>query len=198
MTARFDHLAIACEDLAEGAAALEAALGVALAPGGRHAAFGTHNRLLSLGPGEYLEVIAADPDADPPPRPRWFDLDRFTGAPRLVTWVARVPDLSAVAAGGRDQVLDLSRGAYRWRMAGRSDGRLIAGGAAPPLIEWQGAHPADALPDAGCRLTQLVLRHPDPDTRAALPGQDDPRLTVAPGLPGLAACLATPAGEVWL
>ncbi len=198
MTVAFDHLAIACERLAEGAAALEAALGVTLAAGGRHVAFGTHNRLLSLGPGEYLEVIAADPDAESPPRPRWFDLDRFAGPPRLVAWVARVPDLATADRGGRDEVLDLSRGAYRWRVAGRSDGRLVAGGAAPQLIEWQGAHPADALPESGCRLTRLVLRHPDAGTRAALPCREDSRIDVAPGLPGLAACLATPAGAVWL
>jgi hypothetical protein len=63
----FDHLAIGAETLDEGVEAVEAALGVPLAPGGGHPAMGTHNRLLSLGPGEYLEVIAIDPDA--PARP---------------------------------------------------------------------------------------------------------------------------------
>ena len=34
-----------------------------LESGGRHPHMGTHNRLLSLGPDLYLEVIAVDPDA---------------------------------------------------------------------------------------------------------------------------------------
>jgi hypothetical protein len=38
---------------------------------------GTHNRLLKLGEGFYLELIAIDPQAPPPGRPRWFGLDRL-------------------------------------------------------------------------------------------------------------------------
>jgi hypothetical protein len=41
---------------------VEDRLGVSLEAGGRHSAFATHNRLLSLGPDCYLEVIAVDPD----------------------------------------------------------------------------------------------------------------------------------------
>ncbi len=58
MKAVFDHLAISAASLEQGALAVEAMLGVGLEPGGKHAFMGTHNRLLSLGPGEYLEVIA--------------------------------------------------------------------------------------------------------------------------------------------
>ena len=57
---------------------------------------GTHNRLLRLGAGTYLELIAIDPDAATPGRSRWFELDdpamqaRLASGPRLVHWVARV------------------------------------------------------------------------------------------------------------
>ena len=61
-----DHIAVAAESLAEGAAHVEAALGVPLSDVGVHDLMGTHNRLLSLGPGLYLEVIAIDPEARPP------------------------------------------------------------------------------------------------------------------------------------
>lgn len=37
--------------------------------------FGTHNRCLGMEDGIYLEVIAVDPEAPPPSRPRWFGLD---------------------------------------------------------------------------------------------------------------------------
>mgnify|MGYP006277190205 FL=1 len=192
----FDHLAVGCTRLADGVAHLEAALGVRLAPGGRHPDFGTHNRLLSLGPGEYLEVIAADPEAPAPGRPRWFDLDRFEGPPRLAAWIVRVPDLAAAGAPG--EILELARGAYRWRMAVPADGVLPVDGLHPAMIAWRGPHPADALPDAGCRLGALVLRHPEPARLAALPGADDPRVTVEAGPPGLSARIDCPNGPAWI
>jgi len=196
MGAAFDHLAVACERLEAGARAVERALGVALEPGGRHPDFGTHNRLLGLGPGEYLEVIAVDPGAAPPGRARWFDLDRFAGAPRLTNWIVRVPDLAAAGAPG--EILDLQRGAYRWRMAVPADGVLPHHGLHPATIEWRGPHPAEALPDRGVRLAELVLRHPEPALLVGLPGLDDGRVRVEPGLPGLSARLTGPGGDVWL
>lgn len=200
MSAVFDHLVLACETLEAGAAQAEAALGVPLEPGGAHRAFGTHNRLLSLGPGAYLEAIAVDPQAPPPGRPRWFDLDRFAGPPRLTAWVVRVPDLAAAAAAGlaSGEILDLERGRTRWRMAVPADGVLPRDGLHPAAIEWRGPHPADALPDLGCRLARLVLRHPRPAALAGLPGADDPRVTVERGPPGVSARIDTPAGPRWL
>ena len=79
---RLDHLAIACRDLWAGCDWAQAALGVPFGPGGRHARFGTHNRLLGLGPDLYLEVIAPDPDAAPFEGPRWFGLDTPPPVPR--------------------------------------------------------------------------------------------------------------------
>jgi hypothetical protein len=194
---RLDHLAVAAERLEEGTAAVEAALGVALSPGGRHAMMSTHNRLLSLGPAEYLEVIAIDPDAPPPGRPRWFDLDRFAGRPRPTTWICATGDIAAEAAriSGAGRVHALSRGEFQWRMAIPDDGRLPFDGLFPALIQWDGsAHPAPRLPDRGCRLHRLILSHPDPQgLRAALP-MSDARLVVEPGAPALRAEIATPHG----
>ena len=49
-----DHLVVAATSLAEGSQWVEERLGVTTDPGGHHTAFGTHNRLLSLGPDCYL------------------------------------------------------------------------------------------------------------------------------------------------
>jgi catechol 2,3-dioxygenase-like lactoylglutathione lyase family enzyme len=76
-----DHLVLAARDLDAGAAWLESLLGVKLAQGGKHARMGTHNRLLGLGDNFYLELIAIDPDAVAPGRPRWFGLDGRTCRP---------------------------------------------------------------------------------------------------------------------
>jgi len=196
--ARFDHLAISATDLSIGAEAIASVLGVPLEPGGAHPFMGTHNRLLSLGPGEYLELIAIDPAAPAPGHPRWFRLDTFAGAPRLTNWIVRVDDLDAALSGavpGSGRPVDLERGAYRWRMAIPSDGCLPFDDCHPALIAWQGdLHPADALPDRGCRLTALKITHPEADgLRAVLP-LDDPRVTVTEGAPGLRAMISTPHG----
>lgn len=85
-----DHLVVAARTLEEGAAYIERMLGVAMSPGGQHPQMGTHNRLLNLGGGVYLEVLAIDPQGIPPDRPRWFDLDspalqqRLEAGPALI------------------------------------------------------------------------------------------------------------------
>ncbi|MES2970374.1 MAG: VOC family protein [Pseudomonadota bacterium] len=182
----FDHLAISAATLAEGVDAVEAALGVPLAPGGQHPHMATHNRLLNLG-DLYLEVIATDPAAPAPAWPRWFDLDRFQGRPRLTNWVARCDDLDAELALGPDEVgvpVSLSRGDFRWRMAVPGDGCLPFDGGYPALIHWQGeAHPAARLPDQGMRLTRFEIAHPQAaDLRAALDGRmTDARVQIVQG-----------------
>ncbi len=194
-----DHLAVTAESLEEGAAWAEAALGVALVPGGTHAAMGTHNRLLRLG-DVYLEVIAIDPAAAAPGRPRWFAMDRFRGPPRLTNWILRCDDLAAELAqgpAGLGAPLAFTRGDLAWQMAVPANGMLPFGGLFPALIQWQGAaHPVARLPESGCRLVRLRLSHPDaPALAAALAGRlTEPRLEIVPGSPGLAAEIATPSG----
>jgi hypothetical protein len=170
MEIRFDHLVVAARRLEEGVAWVESRLGVPMGAGGRHELMGTHNRLLSLGRGRFLEVIAIDPDAQPPARSRWFELDRsamrarLESGPALVTWVVRTDDIdAAIATGafGAPEVLGLSRGDYRWRIGVPPDGSLIHAGIVPTIIQWATRHPADTLPDSGCRLAKLSLCHPD-------------------------------------
>ena len=183
---QLDHLAVSATTLEEGVARVESALGVALAGGGKHPLMATHNRLLSLG-DLYLEVIAADPDATRPERPRWFDLDNFTGFPRLTNWICRTDDLDqAIAASplGTGSPVSLQRGDYIWRMAVPDDGRLPFDNAYPALIEWQGSHhPAAVLPRSGVRLTRLEIAHPEATAlRKALTGRiTDPRVVFTLG-----------------
>ena len=200
MTLALDHIAVTAPALAEGVAHVEAALGVALAGGGEHPLMGTHNRLLSLGE-LYLEVIAPNPAAPPPGRPRWFDLDGFSGPPRLTHWICRCADLDAELAlspPGAGIALDIRRGDFRWRMAVPDTGRLPLDDSFPALIQWQGSlHPAAALPESGVRLTRLEIAHPQPEAlRAALAGRlDDPRLHILPGpVRALRASFDTPHG----
>ncbi len=196
-----DHLAIGATDLATGAEAIATALGVPLDPGGVHVTMGTHNRLLSLGPREYLEVIAIDPAAAAPARPRWFGLDAFAGAPRPVAWVLAGTEIEAglaLAPPGVGAPVALSRGDLRWELTIPDDGQLPFGGVFPALIRWDGpAHPAARLPDRGVRLTGITLHHPEVEAlRTALaPLIRDTRVTVEAGdAPRITFAFSTPAG----
>lgn len=188
----FDHIAIAARSLREGADWLTDRLGVAPEPGGRHPSMGTHNMLLSLGSGEYLELIAVDPEAPAPSHRRWFGLDCFDGPPRIVGWVIRQAPLHAPEG---TRIVAASRGALRWRITLPLSGQMPADGAQPMRIAWgAGAHPSDGLTDHGLRLSELRLGHPE----APRPPLADPRICGVAGPAGIIARIATPQGEVTL
>lgn len=199
-----DHIVIATETLATGAPELERALGAPLQPGGEHAAMGTHNRLLSLGPDLYLELIAINTDAPGPDQPRWYNLDNFAGPPRLTHWAARTDDLDAslmASPEGAGTAWDLSRGDLRWRFGIPESGQHPFDGLFPALLQWQSPHPAPGLTDHGIRLETLTLASPE---AAALksslaPLISDPRIKfTAAETPRLSASLHTPNGTLTL
>jgi hypothetical protein len=162
-----DHLVVGAVDLDAGRRQVEELLGVPLSPGGRHDRMGTHNCLLGLGPSCYLEVIAIDPLAPSPGRPRWFGLDlpetadRLAQGPSLLTWVVHGVDAEMLTPDlgrrlGPWEVMH--RGDFKWRITLPADGRPSEGGALPALIQWSSQdHPAGRLPDRGCRLKRLKL-----------------------------------------
>lgn len=164
-----DHLVITAGTRAAGMAYVADVLGVAMREGGEHPRMFTHNALLRLGEAEYLEVIAANPDAPAPARPRWFDLDRHgaDAEPRLVTWVVRTSDIQAAASRSPiplGQIEAMTRGSLSWLITIPPDGSLPLGGAGPDLIQWSTTeHPAASLPDMGCRLEELVIHHAEAD-----------------------------------
>jgi hypothetical protein len=206
VSARLDHLVVAAASLPEGRSWVEEELGMPLEDGGRHESFGTHNALLRLGRQSYLEVIAVDPEAPPPPRARWFELDtphmarRLADGPALVHWVVAAPRPALeVADPAHGEPLALSRGSNRWTLTVPADGHLPMGGVLPSLIAWQTQPPAGALPERGVRLRQLALATSDPDVLrprlAALDLLETP-IVVGADSPSLKAVLQTPLGLV--
>jgi hypothetical protein len=210
-----DHLVLAARTLADGVAWCGATLGITPGPGGTHALMGTHNRLFAIAspafPRAYFEIIAVDPDAPPPPRRRWFDLDSpalqraLRAAPQLVDWVLRCDDLDARCARlraigiDRGPVLDAHRdtpqGRLEWRISVRDDGARLCDGAMPTLIEWGAVHPADAMRASGVVLEQLTVAGvPD----AAWPIVAAPGVVQASAGAAVQAALATPRGRVVL
>ena len=199
----FDHLVVTARTLEEGTAYVEAVLGIKMSAGGKHAKMGTHNRLVSLGNDAYLEVIAIDPDAPNPAHRRWFNLDAFTGAPRLMNWACNTDDIDAAletAPSGSGVPMPLKRGDLTWQMSVPEFGRLPFDDAMPALIEWYSdKRPPQMLDDIGLRLSRLDVFHPKADDLL----EAFPALNKLHGLVSvlprpekrLVATISTPAGE---
>ena len=168
--ASVDHLVYAVPDLERGIADIKRQLGVEAAHGGKHTGRGTHNALLSLGAGAYLEIIAPDPGQPPPSMPRPFGLDSLR-EPRLVTWAVRVHDIDHCVEAARNAGYDpgppiaMTRRRpdgyeMRWRASIHLD--LPGDGLVPFLIEWEvDEHPSKAAP-RGAGLVDLEAEHPRP------------------------------------
>lgn len=165
MTSEIDHLVISAPTKTRGVEYVADLLGIAPSGGGVHPKMGTHNALLRLGDQSYLEVIAIDPEAAPPERPRWFDLDRLTkdSEPRLVTWVCRTSNIQTATQNAPyplGPITEMSRGNLNWRITIPEDGSLAWQGVAPSLIQWSNQPPVASMPVSGCALNSLQLHHP--------------------------------------
>ncbi len=166
-----DHVVYGVDDLQGGVDELAERLGVRAAPGGKHVGRGTHNALLALGGGSYLEIIALDPDQPEPPGPIPFALDRLR-LPRLVGWAARVTDIEHTAQRARDRGYD--PGPIQAMSRQRPDGVMLEWHLTrnPPdpgqipvpfLIDWgRSPHPSQASP-TGVTLVELRAEHPSPE-----------------------------------
>lgn len=206
-----DHLVVVAATLDQGIAHIEKKLGVKPVKGGDHIRMGTHNCVLRLGEETYLEIIAINPATGPISRPRWFGMDdpeqkrKVQAGPYLATFVARTSDIDACATTLPEigTVHDMRRGALHWRISIREDGALLHDGTVPAFIQWPPeGHPVPAMPDSGCALLDLEIRHPQPLLiddiwrRGGL--HMDNRLkisaTTAMASPALAARISTPHG----
>jgi len=176
---QLDHLILAVADLDAGAAALTAATGLAVEPGGVHPDWGTENRIVPLGEA-YRELVAVtDPEAAAgAPFGRAVAAAAASGAAMtLMGWAVAPDDLDATAA--------------RLGLDVRLGRRTLAGGG---TLSWAMAGAAEALP----RGLPFFLRWNDPDAGpargAATPGHvrwvelagDRAALEAWLGVPGLA------------
>lgn len=161
---------------------------------------GTHNHLMRLDDGVFLEVIAPDPNVTPQ-RTRWFALDdlrmraRLKSSPQLISWVARVPNLAGAlreVAGVTAEAVRVTRGSLSWLIGSCNfrlisvpyDGSMPFDGAFPTLIEWPtGPHPSLRMADLGCRLERLAIAHTEGArlAKALAPAFTDDRVVISTG-----------------
>ena len=176
---RLDHLTVIAPTLAEGVAHVRACLDLDVPFGQHHRYMGTHNHLLQLGDGVYLEIVALDPEGEAPGRARWFGLDDqrqvradWEEGRRLRGWVARTDAIDTVLAGrggvlGRKVALPANGPAFDFAIP--DDGALPLDGAVPSVIDRRGKpRSMAAIADLGARLRGFCLAHPEPGPIAAL------------------------------
>jgi len=171
VAAVIDHILLGVSDLHHGIAWFEQRSGVRAVFGGVHPGRGTRNALLGLGPRQYLEIIAPDPQqaGSPASREHWAARLIALQEPRLIGWAAHTNDLAGIAkmatsAGiAIDEPRDGSRartdGALlRWKSFSLKDDR---DGLLPFFIEWsrESIHPSQEAP-VGCKLLHFAAHSP--------------------------------------
>jgi len=205
---KLDHLTVIAPTLTEGVAHVRSSLDLDVPFGQRHAYMGTHNHLLQLGDPVYLEIVALDPDGEPPDRARWFGLDDqqavradWDAGRRLRGWVARTDVIDRVLAGreaifGKKVSLPWTGPSFEFAIP--DDGSLPLDGAAPSIIDRRGKPRSMAtIADLGARLRSFCLEHPDAAAVAALYREldiDRPPVIVQGTDLRYRAQIATPAG----
>ena len=176
MTARLglDHLVYAVPNLENAIEEFERRLGVSPALGGRHEGLGTHNAILPLTGESYVELMAADPNAQAPNQARPFGLDTLD-SPRLVTWAVRSRDIQMDVEAARERgfdpgiVLEMTRKVpggetLAWKLSLRTT--PFGSGLVPFVIDWGNTnHPSCSSGgnSVRCALSSFVALHPDPE-----------------------------------
>ena len=198
LVAHFDHLVVGIRSLAEGIGQFKRLIGLEAAAGGTHPGRGTENALVSLGPAEYLEIIApraearlSDADA------KLRELDRLT----IVTWAIAVDNADDAreklkAAGFATTVpqhgsrVTPSGERLDWEVFKLSDAKIPG---APFFIEWSDStkHPSVTAP-SGCVRERFQIQTPASARVSALLNAVGLKgVTVANGAQGIEAVITS-------
>jgi hypothetical protein len=162
--AQVDHILLGIDDLDRGMEQFERLTGVRPVQGGKHPR-GTHNALVSLGDGTYLEILAVQPDAKPP--------QEYAGLKGLrsltpIGWAVSSRESAQLRhrlSSAGLAVTESSEGSrttpagttLSWQTFGLEEGFDEA----PFFIVWssQSAHPSTTSP-TGCKLQQWHVAGP--------------------------------------
>ena len=201
-----DHIMWAAPDLETGIAHFERLTGIRATPGGRHPGRGTHNALMSLEHGCYLEIIAPDPTQT---------LDNNLGAeikalraPGIFTYAVQCRDMNALVRAARQAEIPL-RGPEAWsreQPGGKTLEWLLAftdetpfGRYVPFYIDWKDSPHPSTTAARGLTLLDFTVMHPDRARLAALYAALGIGVrVVAHDRPAMQAVLRGPRGDITL
>lgn len=199
--AQLDHLVVGVADLMRAVTEFEEQTGVKAVMGGEHPGIGTHNALVSLGDGAYLELIAVKPGAD---APQYASLRSLT-QPTPMMWAVTYFDLAAITAV-------LAKGGFKPTTTQPGSRKTPAGSllewevfglegsfaGAPFFIRWlpDTAQPSTTSP-GGCTLAKLAITTPEAAKLERLKKVLGLVLEVSAGeKPGMQVVLRCPKGEI--
>jgi hypothetical protein len=201
-----DHFMWAAVDLESASAEFERLTGVRPTFGGRHIGFGTHNALVSLDNGSYMEVLALDPEQDTG-GPLGAEIALLT-SPAILAFHIKRADLESVVSVYEAMNIaykgpfDLSRQrpdgvVLRWRLLLPES--PVYKHALPVFIDWMDApHPSTSTP-TGCELIHFEVGYPQNEELTSLYKKLNVGLPVVYSKEAYAkATLNTPKGEVVL
>jgi len=191
--AKLDHFIYLVSSLEEGIAWFESRCGVSPRYGSSHQGLGTHNALLSLGNGMYIELLAIDPEQVGPDdaRPVFLGADTPTDQlPRFVAYCIRIEPAGHLAEWcctvsqecgvdlGQPQPMsrtEIDGTEVSWTLAWQTHkggaANLPLGGLTPFAIDWGnaieiGVHPSVSAPGAN-NVSLLGIYATTPDVAEA-------------------------------
>lgn len=165
-----DHLVYCVPELKAAMEFFQFVHGIHFTYGGQHLTQGTHNALLNIGKGAYLELLAIDPTNHNIDPPRWMGIDLIT-EPKLTRWAIKTNDLSSDVAILKEANPNMGEQFNGSRK--KTDGSILEWGMALPLatpkveilpfmIDWKTSiHPTESLSKI-YPLTALKATYPEP------------------------------------
>ena len=173
--AQVDHILLGASDLDRAMLEFERVTGVRPQYGGKHP-FGTHNALVSLGNGLYVELIALQPGAKPPP---FFS--QLAALENLIENLTPIGWAASITAP--QQIRQLESEGFHLSDA-RAGSRIKPDGTtlqwevfelqqqlpgAPLFISWapKSVHPSGTSP-TGCKLQSFTIATPESEMASRL------------------------------
>lgn len=116
---RIDHVIYATADLDAAAAGVQDRLGLTVVAGGRHDGLGTHNRIVPLGDGSFIELLAVADRQEAERSPLGVALlAGIEHGDGLLGWAVAVEDVDAVAGRLGTEVTAVGRQGMTARLTG--------------------------------------------------------------------------------
>ncbi len=164
-----DHIVYCVPDLKIAMAAFSEKFGIPIPFGGQHLTQGTHNAIMNLGEGCYLEFLAIDKFNTSIQAPRWMGIDLLESQ-KITRWALKTKNIFADAVVLKQADFthhEIKKGSrktpdgntLKWELIvplGKPEVDVL-----PFMVDWKDSiHPTVNLPDI-CKLKAIRLTHPD-------------------------------------
>lgn len=167
-----DHIVLAVPNLNRACDEFIINYGISPIFGGKHEQFGTHNALVNLGEGNYLEILAPDPSNVTSIGKRWMGAD-LVNKSVVSRWALKSSNLESDQATLK--AVNPSYGEIIEGQRQKMTGELLQWKMIKPLaepltdvlpfmVDWSGTetHPTDSLPEE-CKFLSIEVKHPEVD-----------------------------------